>query len=130
MVRPTQECRRGNHLTEEFDRLIKQLGEAVCHRVESQMAGKEWISASLDVRYEGSGGSWLSKIRAVTTDRSYVSVKMNNDIDLVLISLETRRKLFGAEWYGLLLTVGADRRCEIKLNYDPACSQDESFFQT
>jgi hypothetical protein len=117
-------------MSEEFERLIRQLGEALHHQVDSDLAGRDWVSAFLDVRYEKNGESWLSKVRAVRSDGESVSVKMRNDIDVCLISLNSFRKSFGDEWYGIVLTVESDRRCQIELNYDPACSEDQSFYDT
>jgi hypothetical protein len=117
-------------MSEEFERLIRQLGEAVHHQVDSDLAGRDWVHAFLDVRYQRTGESWRSKIRAMRFDGEFVSVKMSNDIDVCLISLNFFRKSFGDEWYGIVLTVESDRRCQIKLNYDPDCSLGESFYDT
>jgi len=114
-------------MNEEFERLIRQLGEAVHHRVASKLAGRDWVCASLDVRYDSTGTSWLSKLRATRSDGESVSVQMSDDIDVCLISLNSFRKSFGDEWYGIFLTVEIDRRCQIKLNYDLV---DNSFYET
>jgi hypothetical protein len=117
-------------MIEDFERLIKALGEAVHSQVATTLAGKHWGHAFLDVRYDKTGDAWLSKIRALGQGDESTSVKMNNQIDMYLISLNALRKAFGDEWYGLLLTVSADRCCEVKLNYDPECSEDSSFYST
>ncbi|MDZ4782046.1 MAG: hypothetical protein SGJ19_17495 [Planctomycetia bacterium] len=112
----------------EFEDLTRRLSQAVFDYVTSGMNGKNWISATLDVRYDPSGHSWNSKIRVTSDDGPPESLDMTNDIDVLLISLNSHRRDLGDEWYGLLLTMQADQHCKIKLNYDSRCSEDASFF--
>ena len=88
-------------MTEEFNELIRQLGETVYQKVQAEMADREWVRACLDVRYSPAGDSWLTKTRAVAPNGTCVSIKMCNEIDIILISLNSHRKLFQDEWYGL-----------------------------
>ncbi len=117
-------------MTEEFNELIRQLGETVYQKVQAEMADREWVRACLDVRYSQAGDSWLTKTRAVAPNGTCVSIKMCNEIDIILISLNSHRKLFQDEWYGLQITVSESRDCQVKLNYDAYCSEDASFFGT
>jgi hypothetical protein len=115
-------------LNSEFEVLIRRLSQAVVDQIKSEIPGTTWDRAILDVRYAENGSSWLSKLRAMTPCGDDISVELNHDIDRCLILLNSFRKSFGDEWFGLLLTIHADQRCEMKLNYDPNCSEDDSFF--
>ena len=88
------------------------------------------MSSSLDVRFDESGTSWLSKVRASTADEADISVDSDLQIDRALIGMSQQRRKFNPIWYGFLFTVYADKRCEIDLNYEAACVEDESFFDT
>jgi hypothetical protein len=113
-----------------FEQAIRQLAEAVYRTVASEMAAREWSHAVLEVRYNGQGSAWLSKIRAATPSGGTVSIMMNNEIDLVLISLSAmRRTASHDEWFGLSLNVDRGRQCTIDLNYDRRCHEDASFFE-
>jgi hypothetical protein len=112
-----------------FEQAIRQLADAVYRTVASEMAAREWSYAVLEVRYNRQGSTWLSKIRATTPGGGTVSIRMNNDVDLVLISLNAMRRTAAQdEWYGLSLNVDRGRQCTIDLNYDPSCHEDASFF--
>lgn len=58
-----------------------------------------------------------------------LSIGESTDMSLALIDLEDHRQIGPNEWYGIWLTVSPDRRCNIKLNYDPECARDTSFFE-
>src|ERR1700733_4947710 len=105
-------------MTNEFETLIRQLGEAVYNQVSSAMEGKIWESCFLDVRYDNKGSSWLSRIRVLISDGRILSVKMSNEIDIILISLNSQRRIFTEEWFGIILNILPDKRCEIELNYN------------
>jgi hypothetical protein len=53
---------------------------------------------------------------------------MTSEVDDLLSSLNAQRRLFADPWFGLVLTVGSNERCNMKLDYDPRCSEDASFF--
>ena len=114
-------------MNDEFDGMVKQLGNALHTRVEQELAGR-WNSLTLDARYDGDGGV-LAKIRAKLPDREDVSIKTDNAIDLLLISLDGYRSVVGPEWYGVKLTISPAMDCTLDLNYDSECEQDESFFE-
>jgi hypothetical protein len=90
-----------------------------------------WTHATLDVRFDKHGASWLTKLRVATPLGTTISLKMNNDIDLLLITLNSiRATVFEHEWYGLLLDIDTERHCNINLNYDPNCSEDATFYDS
>lgn len=47
-----------------------------------------------------------------------------------LISLRDERPSGKDRWYGLLLRVTAEGDCEVRINYDPDCAQDSSFYHS
>ncbi len=114
---------------EELNAFLRQLADAVYQTATTAMGRKKWRSAVLDVRYDRSGKSWLSKIRVATAVGKPVSIKMNAAVQLPLEALNPLRgSLSIDEWYGLLLEISPKRQVKIDLSYDPRCSEDESFF--
>ncbi|WP_339731781.1 hypothetical protein [uncultured Gimesia sp.] len=114
-------------MDKKLDALIKQLGEALFKLGESELAN-QWKTLTLDARYDHCGGV-LAKIRVDTISEDTVSVKSNNMIDLLLISLGSCRDSAGPEWYGLFMTVTSSMDCIVDFNYDPEREQDTAFFE-
>jgi len=117
-------------MTEEFERLIKQLADAVLLKVASELGTRTWVSAEFDARFDPRDNSWLGKIRVAETGSSISSIGLTADMSLALVHLEQHRQLGPDEWYGVRVIVSPDRRCEVNLNYDPECARDASFFGT
>lgn len=115
-------------MTAEFEKLIKQLGEVLYRIVDDNPSLSSWSLATLDVRFEQSGLSWLTKVRVSLQDGQTKSAKITNELDLILILLNPLRSLFADTWHGLLLRVERTGKCFIDYDYSPNCSQDPSFF--
>ena len=115
-------------MTEEFESLIKQLGEATFAQAEVELGSGTWSRACLDARFDKQEESWVGKVRATKYDGSSVSVSMSTEMYYSLVFLEPHRGTGDGEWYGMQVTVWPDRRCVVNLNYEPHCASDESFY--
>jgi hypothetical protein len=113
-----------------FTDTVKQLGETLHRRLTSVMMDKAWLRAILDVRYSRDGSSWLSKIRVFVPNGESISVGMTDEVDLILITINTMRSTaFQDTWYGLKLELTPDQECSVRLNYDPAWAEDASLVE-
>jgi len=117
-------------MTEEFERLIKQLADAVLSQVASELDQGTWANAYFDARFDAQEKSWLGKLRITKADTGILSIGVSTELSLILIDLEQHRHLGPDDWYGVLVSVTPDRRCQVKLNYDPECAHGASFFET
>ncbi|MDB4778269.1 hypothetical protein OAG68_02315 [bacterium] len=113
-------------MLKEFEVLLKQLAALLRQRIEEELT-EQWSLVSLDARYDGEGGV-LTKIRAAKANDELVSLKTNNPIDLLLISLDNFRSASGPEWFGILMTISPSLECSVDFNYDSKCEQDPAFF--
>jgi hypothetical protein len=115
-------------MTEDFEKILHDLGVVLLREVEAEMSGRPWNSAALDVQYDKGGGSWMSKIRITTSDPEKLSLRVSGKIDDLVDALDAQRRLFADPWYGVILKLGADGGCNMTLNYDENCSNDAAFF--
>lgn len=114
-------------MASDLESVVKQLGDSTFSQVQAEV-GSGWSTAFLDARFSTQDKSWLGKIRATKDDGANVSISLNSDLSLGLVHLKSFRGEGTNEWYGILLTVWPDRRCVVKLNYDPNCSSDKNFY--
>lgn len=114
-------------MDKKLEELVRELGEALYQQGNVEL-GNQWKKITLDARYDHTGGV-LGKIRAVTDRGETVSVKSDDIINLLLISLDDCRDSVGLEWYGLLMTVTSSMECMMDFNYDPNCEQDTTFLE-
>ncbi len=133
---------------ESFEQALNQLAEMLLHGIETELQGRRWDQAILDVRYAKEGSSWVSKIRVTMPLKAgfwdkvvayiqvykitpeTVSIRVTDEIDGVLSSLNEIRGLFQDEWFGMLMRLDSTKKCSTNLNYDSNCSEDPSFFNT
>jgi hypothetical protein len=92
--------------------------------------GTAWVVAVLDARFSDRDGSFIYKIRVERADGSEGSVSLPVEGTIRLIALGQARPTGPDRWHGLLLRVTAEGACEIRLNYDPACAEDDDFFKS
>jgi hypothetical protein len=111
---------------EAFDSAIRRLATVFNEWVRSQMTGKPWHSARLEVRYAADGSFWNDKMRVQTGASETISLGTTNDIRRLLAELNDLRKVLG--WYSLKLDLGADGAIDISYEYDPDAINDPSFF--
>ena len=114
-------------MTEEFAKLLQDLGGAMYRQIVADMAGQPWTSAVLDARYATGGESWQARLRVTTDDPQPTKLAVADELGGILTALGSQRRLFANQWHGLLLTQGADRNCKLTFNVDPACAQDPAF---
>ena len=97
------------------------------HASARQLAGrKPWAMAFIDERFEPSGsGVSLGRCRVQLKDGTWLT-----DIDpprgsavlsLEAFDLRTAELPEKERWYGVLVTVYPDGRCEVAFDYDPDC---------
>jgi hypothetical protein len=55
-------------MTEDFEKILHKLGEVLLSQVKSEISGRPWSSAFLDVRFDEGGRSWMSKVRVIIPD--------------------------------------------------------------
>jgi len=91
-----------------------------------------WVAVVLDARfsYADQEGSFVDKVRVDRADGSQSSVSLPVEGVHRLVSLGNERPSGKDRWYGLLLRVTAEGECEVRLNYDPDCAQDSSFYES
>lgn len=109
---------------EKINEVFQEIGVLLVELVNSRMKQKTWKSAYIDQRFPTEGGpSGLSKCRVVLPNNKLVSDIYNprGYDSLMLKAFEIRTTEFQAKdwWYGFLLTVYPDRRCEVKFFYSP-----------
>ena len=112
----------------DLGQLLRDMAGRVVKRVEADLKGLEWQHILLDVRYRKNGSSWISKIRVSTQERGLVSVRMSNEIDLLLITLNSLRCVLKDVWYGLKMEIDHTQQCQTTMDYNPDCSADKSFY--
>jgi hypothetical protein len=113
---------------EERHSAMKRFGHAVFKQVNENMQSVEWFRAKLDVRYYRDGSGFMDKLCIEKAGEPEAWIRGSREISLLLIELQGMRKIFASEWFGLLLEVTASGKCVAKYDYDPNCSQDQSYF--
>jgi hypothetical protein len=92
--------------------------------------GGPWVAVVLDARFDDRDGSILHKIRVERADGSIGSVSLSVEGTRQLIALGQARPTGPDRWHGLVLRVTAEGECEVRFNYDPACAEDDSFYES
>ena len=92
--------------------------------------GDPWVALVLDARFSDSDGSIMHKIRGERSDDSLGSFSLPVAGTLQLIELGQARPTGPDRWHGLVLRVTAEGECEVRLNYDPACTEDRGFYES
>jgi len=109
---------------EKITALCQEIGLLLIEAVRKKMNQKPWNSAFLDQRFPPEGGPiGLNKCRIVLPDNSVVRDMPDPRGSEVLIlkafELRTAKLQSKDWWYGFLITVFPDARCEVKFFYDP-----------
>ena len=89
-----------------------------------------WVAVVLDARFRDADGSILDKVRVERADGSLTSISLPVQGTLRLIEMGQARPTGPDRWHGLLLRVTAEGECEMQFNYDPACAEDATFYQS
>ncbi|QDU73733.1 hypothetical protein Pan97_07320 [Bremerella volcania] len=117
-------------MVSELESVLNTLGAAVFTQSEAEVGHGKWTKACLDARFNKQDESWVWKIRAIKTDGSTCSIGSSSKITLGLLDVEDLRGTGDQEWYGILVTVQPDQKCDVHFNYDERCASDESLYDT
>jgi hypothetical protein len=117
-----------------IDRLnsvLDQIANVLLVAAQEEMGGDPWELAFLDVRGSAISPALLKKYRIARADRRITALNTPDDlIDLLDEAFALRDEGIREKWYGLLVTIYPDKKCEVKFNYDPNCAKDKTFFET
>ncbi|WP_143393553.1 hypothetical protein [Fimbriiglobus ruber] len=106
---------------------LRSLAAVLFAAAESE-SSSSWIAAVLDARFSDQDGSIMDKVRVEKPDGSVGSISLPTEATLQLIALGDARPSGQDRWYGLLLRVTAEGACDVRFNYEPSCTDDESFY--
>jgi len=88
---------------------------------------KAWRKAVLDVRFSQDRTAWCKKIDVfVEQDRKVSGKMMGWNFDNLLLDLTGTPA--PDRYYGVLLAVDRSGSVDVKLDYDPACFDDPTFY--
>src|SRR5262249_10325942 len=123
----------------DVDGRIRQVSEVLFDGISAAMSGKPWKFAFIDMRW--TSGTRILKPRVVLPDgtiRALVDNPIDNlswKVDFLLKAdfiLDEVWKSQGdkgtKKWYGIRLTFKPAGESELKLDYDPECGADPTFF--
>ena len=118
---------------------IRQVSEILFDGISAEMSGKPWKFAFIDMRWISGTGNL--KPRVVLPDGTIRALldtpikNMSSQVDFLLKAhfvLDEVWKAQGKEgpkkWYGMRLTFTPAGASELKLDYDPECGVDPTFF--
>jgi hypothetical protein len=122
----------------DVDDRIRQVSEVLFDGISAAMSGKPWKFAFIDMRWTSPAGTL--KPRVVLPDgtiRAPFETPLENmsskvdfllKADFVLDEVWKSQSKQGKKWYGLRLTFTPAGECELRLDYDPECGADPTFF--
>lgn len=123
----------------DVDDRIRQVSEGLFAEISAAMSGKPWKLAFIDMRWRASAG--VLKPRVVLPDgtiRALLDPPSENaasEADFILKAHFILDELWKSQgekgtkkWYGMMLTFRPDGEAELKLDYDPECGDDPTFF--
>ena len=108
-----------------------RVGLLLLEAAAADAGARPWVRAYLDVRGAPTGGSRLEKWRV-----ELAGGEVLRELDVprgvgypILQAYDLRDEAFTGpdKWYGVLVTVYPDRRCEVTFDYDPLCVQKDFF---
>ena len=127
----------------DVDDRVRQVSEVLFDGISAAMSGKPWTLAFIDVRWGARSGAGTLKPRVVLPDgtiRASLDTPLDNvssKADFLLKAhfvLDEVWKSQGNEgtkrWYGIRLTFKPAGESELKLDYDPECGADPTFFDS
>jgi len=114
---------------QEYQAYMNEAASAFLEAVQDKMCEQPWETAIGDIRWFPDGSNIFKTRIRVPDSQELVSVKTPTGMIWTLSDAwRMQPTLFADVWYGLLLMVYPDGRCETKFNYDPNCGNDPSFF--
>jgi hypothetical protein len=91
---------------------------------------EQWTAALLDVRFDDEKGSSVDQLRIEKPDGSLASFDMPPEAIQHLYTLGKVRPKGEDRWFGVLLRITSEGRCNAKLNYDSKCADDPAFYES
>ena len=124
---------------DDVDDRLRQVSEGLFAEMSAAMSGKPWKFAMIDMRWTaGIGHLKPCVVLRDGTKGALFDTPMENassKADFILKAhfiLDEMWKSQGEKgtkkWYGIMLTFQPAGEAELKLDYDPACGDDPTFF--
>jgi hypothetical protein len=114
-----------------LDTIIRPLACVMFETVTGEFGGVEdWSAAVLDVRYSSRAGSFVHKVRVELSDGHLASLSLPVAATYHLIELGQARPAGKDRWFGFRFRITSAGNCKGEFNYDPACADDPSFFES
>ena len=124
---------------EDYLEVIGKIGEKLTAEINTGLSDNkwglttsEWKFACVDIRWTLDGNTSVSKLRiGLPGGAIFAHLSFSIDVDsLFEEAYQMKDKVFPDKWYGLVMTLHPDGKCQLDYNYDPNCSDDPSFFDT
>ncbi len=115
---------------EDFQKILNAIASALMTKVESELKGKPWTAAYLDVRGSAIGTSALEKFRIELPDGSVIATlgPPYETGQMLLKAWKIKDKVFPDKWYGIKVVIYPGGKCQTEFNYDSKCVSDPNFF--
>jgi len=114
-----------------LDAIIQPLARVVYEAAANELGEPEdWSSVTLDVRYSSRDEGFIDKTRIELPDGRLMSLSLPVSATHQMIALGNARPMGKDRWYGFLLRITAAGSCMGEFNYDPACAEDPSFYES
>jgi hypothetical protein len=124
----------------DVDDRIRQVSEGLFAEISAAMSGKPWKFAIIDMRWTAGTGSL--KPRVVLPDGTIGALfdtpieNASSKVDFILKAhfildevWKSQSNKGAKKWYGMMLTFKPAGELELKLDYDPECGADPTFFE-
>jgi hypothetical protein len=106
---------------------LRKLGGTFFEWVQSQVAPRDWISATLEARYAADDSFSDHKMRVQTADGETISLRTPPPIAQLVSELTILRRALG--WYSMKMRVEKNGNITVEYGYDPKAVEDPSFFE-
>jgi hypothetical protein len=116
----------------DFNRAIQEIAEGLYSVVEAKLGtAAAWDKGVLDVRSPADDETQIAKFRIRLSAGTTASARLTGTINALIRDLwRLKRSAFAQTWHGLTLTLTPKGDCKTEFNYDKACFDDVTFFET
>jgi hypothetical protein len=115
----------------QFTNFLKEITGHLLIAVREERPKVKWKRAFLDVRCALTEDMQKLKIRVEFPDGDLHSIRQPYDLSALLTSLqEIKDRSFADKWYGMKLTVFPNGKCETEFDYNPACFNDPTWYDS
>ena len=125
----------------DVDDRIRQVSEVLFDGISAVMSGKPWKLAFIDMRWTPRSATGSMKPRVLLADGTIRALldtpidNMSSKVDFLLKTdfildevWKSQGKKGTKKWFGMKLTFTPAGESELKLDYDPECGADPTFF--